>query len=273
MAFLNIRKEYNKMKLDMHCHTKEGSIDGKICLEDYIINLKSKGFDGMLITDHNSYKAFRYWKKHLKEKYQDSFKVFKGIEYDTLDGGHMIIIMPEHIKLKLLELRGLSTSILIEIVHRLGGVIGPAHPCGEKFLSIANTRCYKRNSDIMKKFDFIEAFNACEALEKNDMARELAEKYDKKCTGGSDAHREDCIGLGYTIIPCDAESESELIDCIKNREIQFEASGTIYKGTTKEKIGKVNKLLVNGFWVYNKTAAFIKRRKRKMELRLHQNTR
>lgn len=257
------------MKLDMHCHTKEGSIDGKICLEDYIINLKNKGFDGMLITDHNSYKAYRYWKKHLKEKYQDSFKVFKGIEYDTLDGGHMIIIMPEHIKLKLLELRGLSTSILIEIVHRLGGVIGPAHPCGEKFLSIANTRCYKKNNDIMKKFDFVEVFNSCEAAEKNNMAKILADKYNKKGTGGSDAHREDCVGLGYTVLPYDVSNESELIECIRDEEIYFKASGEIYKGTTKEKIGKANKLLVNGFWLYNKTAAFIRRRKRKMELKLH----
>ena len=40
------------MKLDMHCHVKEGSIDSKVSLDDYIIKLKEDGFDGMLITDH-----------------------------------------------------------------------------------------------------------------------------------------------------------------------------------------------------------------------------
>ena len=42
------------MKLDMHCHTKEGSLDGKVSIEEYIVRLKELGYDGMLITDHNS---------------------------------------------------------------------------------------------------------------------------------------------------------------------------------------------------------------------------
>ena len=44
------------MKLDMHCHVKEGSIDSKVSLDEYIILLKERGFDGMLITDHDTYK-------------------------------------------------------------------------------------------------------------------------------------------------------------------------------------------------------------------------
>lgn len=42
------------MKIDMHCHTKEGSIDAKVSIEQYIKKLISNGFDGMLVTDHNS---------------------------------------------------------------------------------------------------------------------------------------------------------------------------------------------------------------------------
>ena len=33
------------LKFDMHCHTKEGSVDGKVMIEDYIKILKEKGFD------------------------------------------------------------------------------------------------------------------------------------------------------------------------------------------------------------------------------------
>ena len=36
------------MKIDMHCHTKEGSIDGKVPIEEYIRMLRSQGFGGML---------------------------------------------------------------------------------------------------------------------------------------------------------------------------------------------------------------------------------
>ena len=50
------------MKLDMHCHVKEGSIDSKVSLDDYISKLKAEGFDGMLITDHDTYKGYRHWK-------------------------------------------------------------------------------------------------------------------------------------------------------------------------------------------------------------------
>ncbi len=30
------------MKFDMHCHTKEGSMDGKVMIEEYIRTLKRK---------------------------------------------------------------------------------------------------------------------------------------------------------------------------------------------------------------------------------------
>jgi len=42
------------MKIDMHCHTKEGSIDGKVPIEEYIRLLKNQGFGGMLVTDRKS---------------------------------------------------------------------------------------------------------------------------------------------------------------------------------------------------------------------------
>ena len=61
-------KEENDMKLDMHCHTKEGSPDGKLELLENISILKQKGYQGMLITDHNSYKAYRYYKNVRKSR-------------------------------------------------------------------------------------------------------------------------------------------------------------------------------------------------------------
>ena len=49
------------MKLDMHCHVKEGSVDSRVSLDEYITKLKAHGFDGMLITDHDTYKGYRHW--------------------------------------------------------------------------------------------------------------------------------------------------------------------------------------------------------------------
>ena len=45
------------MKIDMHCHVREGSVDSRVSLDEYITTLKEKGFDGMLITDHDTYQG------------------------------------------------------------------------------------------------------------------------------------------------------------------------------------------------------------------------
>lgn len=252
------------MKLDMHCHTKEGSPDGKTALLDNIAILKQKGFDGMLISDHNSYKAYRYY-KNLKNKPRN-FTVLCGIEYDTLDAGHILVIMPTGVCPKILELRGLPVLFLIELVHRYGGILGPAHPCGERFLSIFNTRIGKKLKEkLIRKFDFIESYNACEDDISNDCARALASKYQLPGIGGSDSHKTDCVGLGYTILPEKVSNESELIDYIRSGG-SVTAGGSHYFHTTKQKLGRVNKVLVYSFWFYNRFLAAFRSRARNLEL-------
>ena len=254
------------MKIDMHCHTREGSPDGKVPIEQYIRMLRNQGFGGMLVTDHDSYGGYRYWKKNIKgDKYQD-FLVLKGIEYDTLDAGHILVIMPETIKLSLLELRGIPVQMLIPIVHNYGGILGPAHPCGEKYMSFMNAKAYQRNPDILKEFDFMEIFNACEPQEVNDRAKAIARQYGLPGTGGSDAHKSDCIGLAYTEIPDDVTCESDLIAHIM-KGTPMECGGSIYTNTTKEKMGKAKGLFSRSFWVYNKVGGWSKALSRSNKLK------
>ena len=252
------------MKLDMHCHVKEGSIDSKVSVDEYITKLKENGFDGMLITDHDTYKGYRHWKYNMKGKAHEDFVVLKGIEYDTCDAGHIICIMPEGVKMRLLELRGMPVSVLIDFVHRHGGILGPAHPCGEKYLSFTNTKKFYKSPEVIKRFDFIEAFNACESEESNEGAMKLARKYKKPGIGGSDAHKLDCVGKAYTEIPEYVTCETELISLIR-RKAPVEAGGVLYGKTTKDKMGKANKLLVYSFWFYNKGGELLKRHKRKLK--------
>lgn len=251
------------MKLDMHCHTKEGSPDGKLELLENIKLLKEKGYQGMLITDHNSYKAYRYYKK-LSDK-PDDFVVLKGIEYDTINAGHILIIMPTGAKLPILELRGLPLLLLIEIVHLYGGILGPAHPYGEKFLSITNTLRGKLSEDIYRKFDFIEGYNACEDADSNMRAMSLAKRFDLPCFGGSDSHKPDCAGLGYTILQEDIASETQLIEYIRSKKPTM-IGGLHYTHTTKSKLGKANNVLVYSFWIYNKFLALFRKKARNLEL-------
>lgn len=255
------------MKFDMHCHTKEGSLDGKIPIEEYAAALRRKGYDGMMVSDHDSYKGYRAWKKAHPDAREDDFLVLKGVEYDTIDAGHILVIMPENVKLKILELRGLPVQFLIEIVHKNGGILGPAHPCGEKYLSITNTRKHRNQLAVMDKFDFLEGFNACESPESNARAMEIAAGYRKPVFGGSDAHREECIGLGYTEFSGRIACESDLIDLVREKGAEAcRCGGEYYAGTTKEKIGRVNIVLLDFFWLYNHLCSWFRSRRRKREL-------
>lgn len=254
------------MKFDLHCHTLEGSLDGKIPITEYVQLLKEKGFHGMLVTDHNSYNGFREYRDHAKETIKD-FVVLKGIEYDTIDAGHILIVMPENIKLKLLECRGLPVRILQDIVHLHGGILGPAHPCGERHLSITQTRVYKKHPEIMKKFDFLEGYNSCESSESNKNALELAKKYQLPTFGGSDSHHPNCVGTAYTQIPETVTKESDLISCVK-RGLTFAPGGGYYTGTVKKKLGILNHILVESFWFYNRFASIARAHRRKAALQL-----
>lgn len=254
------------MKFDMHCHTKEGSMDGKVVIEEYIKELKSKGFGGMLVSDHNSYDGYREWRDSLKGKKHTDFVVLKGIEYDTIDCGHMLIIMPEGMKLKILELRGLPTQVLIMIVHQYGGIIGPAHPYGEKYLSMMKTQAKRKHHEerlenLMSQFDFVEIFNACESEEVNEKAKALARKYHKPGFGGSDAHKVECIGMGYTSLPDTIRCESDLIRHVKSVSY-IKCGGTRYERTTKDRMGRFRGLWVGSFYVFNKSGEWARRRKR-----------
>ena len=253
------------MKIDMHCHVKEGSIDSRIAIEEYIRRLQEKGIDGMLVTDHDTYNGFRYWKNHIKGKKYRDFVVLKGIEYDTVDAGHILIIMPQGVKMKLLEMRGLRLEQLIDFVHHHGGICGPAHPCGEKYLSFTNTKCWRKTPELLEKFDFIETFNACETEESNAGAKYLAEQYDKPGTGGSDAHKPDCAGMAYTEFPKPIKTELDLIMQIRAKE-DIKAEGSIYTKVSRDKLGRYKSLYSYSFWVYNNAGALWKKMGRKHKM-------
>lgn len=250
------------MKIDMHCHVKEGSPDSKIGIDEYITILKANGFGGMVVTDHDTYNGYRYWKETMKGRMHTDFVVLKGIEYDTIDAGHILVIMPQGVKMRLLELKGLPVSVLIDFVHKNGGVLGPAHPFGEAYMSFAHTKRFYKNPEIMKRFDFVEVFNACEPIEVNEQAAKLAYKYGKPGVGGSDAHNATSCGMAYTELPEPVTCETELIELIRKKS-EFGAGGLVYNKTLKDRLGKVKKIYSYSFWIYNRTGELIKRRARK----------
>lgn len=245
------------VKFDLHCHTHEGSIDSKVRIVDYAKKLKEQGFGGMLVTDHDSFGGYRAYEAS-PEKVED-FVVMRGIEYDSLEYGHIIVVLPDTAPaevFELLEMRGLALWKLIYIVHAYGGILGPAHPGGEPFLSFASTKYWKLSERIMHllNFDFIEGYNSCESEEDNKIGRRLAKEYDLPMTAGSDSHMEDCIGLAYTMLPKRIRNTEDFISYIRSGA-KNRIGGKNYGKTAKDKLGKYNKYLVVGFFFYNKMGA------------------
>lgn len=263
------------MKFDMHCHTKGGSIDSSVSVERYIELLSTHGFDGMLITDHDSYKGYHKWlkAKHHKRLYegihmlgessctgeiravQRDFCVLAGVEYDTKDAGHFLVIMPNHIRPKALQIRGMSVDMLIHIVHGMGGILGPAHPFGTRSSSAMFFKKIKKEPELLRKVDFIEGFNTCERAESNEMASRLAAELGKPCIGGSDAHDEAYVGMAYTLFNCEISSNNDLIAAVRGGQIA-QWGGKTREYTIKAKM-KDSFYSVLGFKVYNRSLGFL----------------
>lgn len=242
------------MRFDMHCHTKAGSIDSKISIERYIELLQEKGFDGMLVTDHDSYKGYNYWLNN-RDKMPDDFVVLKGIEYDTKDAGHFIVIMPDEVHLRILQIRGMSAALLEKVVHHFGGVLGPAHPFGPKSSSSMSFGKFRHNQKLIRKFDFLEGFNTCETVQANMIAKQLAEKYKLQCIGGSDSHKEEYVGTAYTDFDRNITCNNDLIACIKEKGI-VSCGGRERKYLRKHK--KRHSFAATwGFKAYNRGLGFI----------------
>lgn len=247
------------MIFDMHCHTKEGSLDAKVSIRDYIEKLKKLGFDGMLVTDHNSYRGYEHFKKTVKEF--ENFVVLKGIEYDTKDGGHMIAILPEGVHTKLLELRGMSAAQLEKAVHKLGGIFGPAHPYGNGYFAIMNTKVGKKKKELFSKFDFIEVFNACTKPFANEKAKNLAKQCGVPMFSGSDAHKEHIIGTAFTEFFDEIRSNDDLIAYVKAKT----ASKIGGRDATHKKNHIMEQLGIWGYWCYNKLGTLLRGGPRKWE--------
>ena len=215
--------------------------------------LKEKGFDGFMIADHNSYKGCLAWdlfKRHNKDLVE-GFTAIRGVEYDTKDAGHVLVIMPDHLYLPVLNIRGMKLRRLLKIVHRFGGILGPAHPFGVKSSSAMHFR--NMDHDLIERFDFVETFNTCESELSNTLAAEMAEKYGLPCFGGSDAHEEQYVGMSATIIDAEIRCNNDLIKAVKEKKAIM-ATGTVREETLKSK-SKDHWIGVTAFRLYNRGLA------------------
>lgn len=251
------------MKFDLHCHTKEGSLDSRVSVSEFVHKFMTLGYDGFMIADHNSYKGCKAWDSIKGDPRYRDFCVIRGLEYDTKDAGHILVIMPDDLYLPIMRIRGMRCSKLIKIVHACGGILGPAHPFGAAASSAMNFK--NMNMRLMKKFDFIEVFNTCESSQSNMRAAILAEDCGLPGFAGSDSHVSEYIGMACTEIGEDIYCNNDLIEAVKNGAY-IKASGT-ERGESKKAKRKEHWIGVLGFRLYNRGIAKIISPYRKLKRR------
>ena len=251
------------MLFDLHCHTSEGSPDAVIPIINLIDKLKEKGYDGALITDHNSYKGIN--SINLEEI--QNFKVLRGVEYDTKDGGHVIIVLPTGMDYELFTLRGMYLEDVIKVVHALGGIVGPAHPFDYYRLGLCNNPRWLGRIDLIKQLDFIETFNACGREHANVLSEQLAEYLNKPYFGGSDSHRRESVGLGYTKFKEVIRNENDLIRIVKaGNKSSTLANGEIFENSIINKHKIITNAGTSGCRFFTESISLLSKRKYKLIL-------
>jgi len=205
-----------KFKIDLHVHSKY-STDNDAEPEETIVRAIELGLQGIAFTEHYYYGASEPVEA-LKEKYGNSIRIFRGVEFSTAEG-HCLIFGVDTDRL---SMKYAPVADVVRIVNDAGGVAIPSHPyrsvnsLGDLVLSISGIAA-------------LEGYNGCNMHPFNVKAIEAAESRKLPFTGGSDAHAPQEVGSCYTEFD-DEVTADNFIDLLK--------AGN-YRGVDKRKISRM----------------------------------
>ncbi|MBI9014467.1 MAG: PHP domain-containing protein [Clostridiales bacterium] len=194
------------MLFDLHVHQDKHSLDSKLNINDAINEAKTKGLDGICITDHDDL-GLRPFAKYLSAYH--NLLVIVGVEIYTLDGDLLCYGIDE------LPTERLSAKETINYVHEHGGVCIAAHP-------------YRKNNrgvkDLIKtlNLDAIEVYNGRTDDASNEIAYSEALELGLPMTGSSDAHSVGEIGCYVTEFEEPVYSEEDFIRAIKLGKMTYQ---------------------------------------------------
>lgn len=106
------------MRFDLHVHTQLSPCS-RLSLATILEKAKSRGLDGVCLTDHDAMDALR----HVREGLQaDGLCVIVGLEYATTEGDILLFGPFENLA------PGLSAREVISLARAMGGAAVAAHP-------------------------------------------------------------------------------------------------------------------------------------------------
>jgi len=193
------------VRAEFHCHSIYSS-DSINRLERLLQTARENGIERLCITDHDTIAGA------LKAHALDADLVVVSEEVLTASGELIAYFLQEEIP------AGLPALQTIALMKEQGAFITIPHPCD------AFRAFWKAGEleEILPQVDAVEVFNArCFKPEFNERALELAEKWNKPFTVGSDAHTYPEVGLSTLSLP-DFHSSEELRRSIREVRMQTE---------------------------------------------------
>jgi predicted metal-dependent phosphoesterase TrpH len=198
----------------LHVHTVS-SYDGHTKREDLPQIIKSRGLDGVAISEHDKFDP-----PGLPETL-----VLPAVEISSGDGHVLALGIREIIPPKL------SADETIQRTHDQGGVAKIPHPYDPVCECVKIARLTVRP-------DAVETVNA-DALSfyvSNWLARKDAQRFKLPQVGGSDSHIPQTIGDAYTVVNADSRDLGAILEAIKAGKVRAEGRAT----SVRNKIRKLS---------------------------------
>lgn len=186
------------MTIDMHVHTSLSSCS-TLALTDILTHARSRGLDGVCVTDHDSMQAGHVIHEGIQS---NGLVVIIGMEYTTPEGDFLIFGNVEDLR------PGLSAGKLLDAVSRRLGAAVAAHP----FRTGRSTAAHLISSGSV---DIIESVNGRNTAEENSKACDLLVHCAMASCGGSDAHTLEELGCVCTRFSVPISSRADLVHALR----------------------------------------------------------
>lgn len=213
------------MLFETHCHTAESSACASAPGAEQAKFYKSRGFDGIIVTDHFLNGNTRAdpmlpWEQKVDvlcagyeaakaEGEKIGLTVLFGWEYGYHGADFLTYGLDKRWLLKHPEVMELHPNDYFDLVHSEGGFISHAHPFREDWY-IDMIRL------VPRKCDAVEVINSCRKPFENEMAKLYADSYGLPYTAGSDNHHAKQARLSGIVTDEDVRDIHQLIKVLKS---------------------------------------------------------
>jgi predicted metal-dependent phosphoesterase TrpH len=199
-------------------------MDCTMSLEQIIARCLEVGINCLAVADHNTIAGA------LKLKEIAPFPIIIGEEILTLGGDVIGLFLSQEIPSKL------SIEETVAQIKAQDGLVCIPHPYDRLRLSVFRDQVFE---DIMPEVDIIEAFNA-RSLSPGSSTRawQLAQKYGKLVSAGSDAHTPSEIGNACVEMPEFNDKDEFLASLAKGKISGSKSSPTVHFASTWTRLKK-----------------------------------